>query len=177
MGIFFLFYEREIMNLLESVRNHWFVGILIISASCIGVTWKVLDELLVKPRDSEIKELKYKISTLENSFKNMQFDKDLIETCKKINSIAIHSKKGKTDQRGIQLIKYLRNKGCISTGIVAVSQNLKFSELRYFHKSDLYDVKNIRDLLDVNLQTNLTLNFVSEFSHKAKKGYFEIWLK
>jgi hypothetical protein len=95
----------------------------------------------------------------------------------KKNRIAIHSKKGEADERGIQLIKYINNLGCIATGIISVSQNIIFPDLRYFHESDYQEANQFRKLILNELGLELTLNYIPEYSHKAKEGYFEIWLK
>ncbi len=167
------------MNILESAKKHWFIGILMISVICIASTWQTLNELLVKPRDAEINQLKYKISDLEKELakKCSTHSTQPEKACHNKNRIALHSKKGKSDQRGLQIIKLLNNEGCIATGVVPVSLNIKFSDLRYFHESDLPDAQKLRNFIEEKSRINLTLNPIPELSYKTQKGYFEIWLK
>jgi hypothetical protein len=51
--------------MLELVKKHWLIGCIIIAAVCITSTWQTLNELLVKPRDYEINQLKTKVNDLE----------------------------------------------------------------------------------------------------------------
>jgi hypothetical protein len=48
--------------MLQLVKKHWLVGCIIIAAVCITTTWQALNELLVRPRDYEINQLKTKVN-------------------------------------------------------------------------------------------------------------------
>jgi len=53
------------MDLVEKAKKHWFVGIISIAVLCIGITWVVAVEILVKPRDFIIEQNEKKISEHE----------------------------------------------------------------------------------------------------------------
>jgi mannitol-specific phosphotransferase system IIBC component len=170
--------EGRMMSLLESTKNHWFSVVLSISTACIAATWITANELLVKTRDTEINQLKSKIAELEKDLasKCTTVSPESENACQHYNRVVLHSKKGGSDQRGLQLIKLLNNKGCKVTGVVPVSQNIDNPEIRYFHKTDLDDARYLRDFIEQNINIDLTLNPVFELSYKAKEGYYEIWL-
>ena len=45
------------MDLIERLGKHWLVGAFTLAATCVGTTWYVANEILVKPRDYTIKQL------------------------------------------------------------------------------------------------------------------------
>jgi len=48
-------------SVIYKFKKHWFVAMLVYSAAIIGATWRVADEILVKPRDYRISELQSEI--------------------------------------------------------------------------------------------------------------------
>jgi hypothetical protein len=64
------------MDLVEKARKHWFVGIISIAVVCIGITWIVAIETLVKPRDFTIEQQKEEITQLKEKIKQYRRDRD-----------------------------------------------------------------------------------------------------
>jgi hypothetical protein len=60
------------MDLLEKIKGHWFVGLVVFACILISSTWYVSYELLVKPRDFEIERLEARIAELQKRGKELQ---------------------------------------------------------------------------------------------------------
>lgn len=60
------------MNIAEKIKKHWFGGIISFAAICIGGTWLLSNELLVKPRDFEIQILNTRITELKQQIKDLK---------------------------------------------------------------------------------------------------------
>jgi len=53
------------MNLLEIFPKHWLIQVIVFGSVCIGTTWKIADQILVKPRDYTIAQLREQIKELQ----------------------------------------------------------------------------------------------------------------
>lgn len=58
--------EASGVTLTEKIKKHWLVSVLLICTAVSGATWKVLDEVLVRPREFRISTLEKKIVELSN---------------------------------------------------------------------------------------------------------------
>jgi hypothetical protein len=67
------------MDLVEKAKKHWFVGIISIAVLCIGITWVVAVEILVKPRDFIIEQKEKKITELEKVITGHEKEKKSLE--------------------------------------------------------------------------------------------------
>jgi hypothetical protein len=57
------------MNLIDRIKEHWVGGLVAFTALCIGTTWIIVNELLVKPRDFTIEQQKTTIAELRDRIK------------------------------------------------------------------------------------------------------------
>jgi hypothetical protein len=64
--------KPQVMGLLDKLKKHWLGGIIILVAACVGVTWTIANELLVKPRDFTIKQQEIAIADLREKIKDPQ---------------------------------------------------------------------------------------------------------
>lgn len=99
--------------------------------------------------------------------------------CKNQNPILIISLKGKTDQRGIEIINALNKLGCKSSGPVKPPNEivLSQSDIRYFHKSDLEDAIALADYIRELTGINCKIKALMELGYKVPKRSMEVWLK
>ncbi len=79
------------MDIGTQIKKHWFFTIIGIAVVCIGTTWSVANDILVKPKDVALSERDKRIEQLEKA-KSASFVCKDIDTFKRIfgNSIFIY---------------------------------------------------------------------------------------
>ena len=70
------------MSLIDKVKEHWIGSLVAFAAICIGTTWIVATEILVKPRDFTIEQQKTNIADLKEKIKELQGEQGYLSTQK-----------------------------------------------------------------------------------------------
>ena len=74
-------------NLLEKLKRHWLIGLVLLFSSGVGIGWTVAKALLVEPRDFEIARLERILSSvLPPSQENINIEQSASDSIKIIDS-------------------------------------------------------------------------------------------
>ncbi len=86
------------MDLINRLKKHWFISIIIMASVCISSTYKIIDILYIQPRDQEIKrqekiirDQKEKISDLEKCCNQpcIEYRQKVQQLTKKLNECCV----------------------------------------------------------------------------------------
>lgn len=69
-------------SLAENIKKHWLISVVLICAAVSGSTWKVLDEVLVRPRDFRITTLEKQVGDLASE--KLHLEKQIADTTREL---------------------------------------------------------------------------------------------
>lgn len=101
------------------------------------------------------------------------------QICARKNVVEAHSMVSKFDERVIEIISVLNDRGCRAIGPIVPPEYAKTSrsEIRIFHLSDKEDASIIAKLIEEQTGIRLHLRDMSDLlGHKVPVGKLEIWI-
>ena len=81
--------EANRESIVDKLKRHWIIGVIMIASVCVSATWFSLTELFVKPRDYTINQQQRSIDLLLKEKDGLQTEKSILE--RKVDELKGHN--------------------------------------------------------------------------------------